>query len=307
MLLVLLLVARVGNGFQVASPRPLCRLNDASRRDAATASTTTRLHMSEKDKPEYSRKVRLREEIEAPFSKVRFFIYLTLGGGALTSLAVSAARIAAALSGINEDLLQESVINAAVDVGGLALIAFLLKRDLDAKDLRLKRATKGAELAKLKIQGSRRLLGDDDTSTFTTSLSSLRRGRGIEKRVVIAAAGKEKMSEILKEANDLEDSLSFNDLVVVPVVLPQAKPPSVGDDYQMPKCVAFPFGEGWKAMIDNEIRDAVNQGVDAEVEGISIILKKNGRVGQRTKGVYLRNMVGEVEARRGSGMDVHNI
>lgn len=263
---------------------------------------------SDGGRPEYSRKIQLREEVESPFSKVRFFVYVTLAGGALTSLAISVARIAAALSGVNEDLLQESITNAAVDVGGLALIGFLLKRDLDAKDSRLKRASKGAELAKLKIRGSKRLLGDDDdSSTFTTSLSSLRSGRGIEKRVVIAAAGKDKVVEILKDASDLEDSLSFNDLVVVPVVLPQATAPSMGDDYHMPESVAFPAGEGWKAMIDDETSEARNQGVDVEAEGISIILKKNGRVGQRTKGVYLGNMVGEVVARRESGMDVSNI
>lgn len=309
-LFVLLLLARVGNGFQVARQHlSVCLKEQFSRQNAAALAPTalTQLHLSNDDKPEYSRKIRLREEVESPFSKVRFFIYLTLAAGALTSLAVSAARIAAALSGVNQDLLQESAVNAAVDVGGLALIAFLLKRDMDAKDSRLKRASKGAELAKLKIRCSRRLLGDDDASTFTTSLSSLRRGRGIEKRVVIAAAGREKMSAILKDASELEESLSFSDLVVVPVVLPQAQPPSVDDNYQMPECVAFPSGDGWKAMIDDEIREARNQGVDVESEGISIILKKNGRVGQRTKGVYLGNMVDEVQTRRERGMDVRNI
>ena len=41
-----------------------------------------------------------------------------LGGGALTSLFLSLARIAAASSGINPDLMQESLINAGVDLAG---------------------------------------------------------------------------------------------------------------------------------------------------------------------------------------------
>lgn len=309
--ILLLLLLRVGNGFQVARLRSISQLNEISRTAAPPIITLTRLNLSldnEDDKPEYSRKAQLREEVESPFSKVRFFLYVTLSLGALTSLAISMARIAAALSGVNTDLLQESATNAAVDVGGLALIAFLLKNDLEAKDSRLKRASKGATLAKLKIRGSKRLLGDDnDSSTFATSLSSLRRGRGIEKRVVIAVAGKEKIAEILRDASDLDDSLSVNDLLVVPVIYPQAIAPSVDADSKIPESVAFPAGEGWKAVIDDETSEARSQGVDVEAEGISIILKKNGRVGQRTKGVYLGNMVGEVISRRERGMDVSNI
>jgi hypothetical protein len=258
------------------------------------------------DKPEYSTEIRLREEAESPFRKVRFFFYISFAAGAATSLAVSSARIVASLAGVNEDLLQESVINTAVDIGGLVLIAFLFKRDVDAQESRLKRASKGADLARLKIRGSKSLLRcDGDSPTLTTSLSALRRGRGIEKRVVIVTAGKNKIDEILKEASVLQESLILNDLVVVPVVLPQATAPSLQDD--LPECISLPAGNGWKSVINDEISEARKQGVDVENEGISIILKKNGRVGQRTKGVFLTNMVGEVVARRESGMDVSNI
>lgn len=292
---VVLLLTKVGSGFQVARPSAV----------SPQSQIFTSLYMTD-DKPEYSTEIRLREEAESPFRKVRFFFYTSLAAGAATSLAVSSARIAAALAGVNQDLLQESVINAAVDIGGLVLIAFLFKRDVDAQESRLKRASKGADLARLKIRGSKSLLGgEDDSPTLTTSLSALRRGRGIEKRVVIVTAGKNKIDEILKEASVLQESLIVNDLVVVPVVLPQATAPSLQDD--LPECIALPVGNGWKSVINDEISEARKQGVDVENEGISIILKKNGRVGQRTKGVFLTNMVGEVVARRESGMDVSNI
>ena len=152
---------------------------------------------------EFSRQVRLREEVESPFRKVRYFFYITTAGGAFTSLGISMARIAAALNGINTDLMTESLINAGVDITGLALVAYLYNRDKIAEESRLKRATKGAELAKLMVRASKKVIdGDvsDDGSTFTTSLASLRRGRGIEKRVVIAAAGKDKINDIIKQA-----------------------------------------------------------------------------------------------------------
>ena len=81
---------------------------------------------------EYSREVRLREEAESPFRKVRYFFYLNAAGGAFTSLAISLARIAAALSGVNTDLMDESLRNAAIDIAGLTVVGYLYKRDQDA-------------------------------------------------------------------------------------------------------------------------------------------------------------------------------
>jgi hypothetical protein len=109
----------------------------------------------------------------------------------------------------------------------------------------------------------------------------------------------------MKEARALQDSLCRNDLLVVPVVLPPATAPTV--EGELPECMALPVGDEWKSVINDEASEARKQGVDVEKEGISIVLKKNGRVGTRTKGVFLRNMVGEVVARRESGMDVSNI
>lgn len=264
--------------------------------------------------PEYSQQLLLREEAESPFRKVRFFFYASLGAGALTSLAVSMARVAAGLAGINTDLLQESEINAVVDVAGLAVLYFLWQRDVKAENSRLKRASKGAELAKLMVRGSKSMVegyagGEVDKSndTFTTSLASLRRGRGIEKRVVIAAAGKDKIDEIVKEAIELQDSLTFNDLLVVPVIVPQAVAPADVNPNDLPECLALPVGPSWKVVIEDEAQEALKQNVDIAKEGFCVILKKNGRVGQRTKGIFLDNMVGEVTKRREAGMDVKNI
>eukprot|EP00566_Odontella_aurita_P018353 CAMPEP_0113560370 /NCGR_PEP_ID=MMETSP0015_2-20120614/19395_1 /TAXON_ID=2838 /ORGANISM="Odontella" /LENGTH=328 /DNA_ID=CAMNT_0000462071 /DNA_START=118 /DNA_END=1105 /DNA_ORIENTATION=+ /assembly_acc=CAM_ASM_000160 len=275
---------------------------------------TTSLYLS-KDR-EYSREIRLREEAESPFRKVRFFLYAAILGGAFTSLAVSIARIAAGLSGVNTGLLEESTTNAAIDIGGIALFGFLFKRDADAQESRLKRAAKGAEFAKLAIRGSPALLDGAEgaasgqlagKTAVTATLSSLRRGRGVDKRVVIAAAGKDTIREVLEEAA-LAEPLVLNDLVIVPVVYPQGTAPLGLDvDLLEQDCVALPAGGNWKAVINDEASEAVRQGVDITGEGFCIVLKKNGRVGQRTKGIYLDRMVGEVNERRAAGMDVSNI
>jgi len=280
--------------------------------------STTKLSLSSSNDnggDRFSREVRLREEAESPFRKVRFFLYASIGGGAMTSLVLSLARIAAGLSGINEDLLPESLVNAGVDLAGIVVLAVLYQRDLAAQESRLKRATKGAELAKLMVRGSKAMITGEEmlestnsnSKTFTTSLASLRRGRGIEKRVVIAAAGSEKIDQVIQQAKELEESLTFSDLLVVPVVLPGGLAPEVNLEEALPACVALPVGLNWKTIVSEEADEANSQGVNVREEGMCIILKKNGRVGQRTKGINLYNMVGEVQDRAAMGMDVKNI
>jgi hypothetical protein len=63
----------------------------------------------------------------------------------------------------------------------------------------------------------------------------------------------------------------------------------------------------WRSVIEGESEKAIQQGVDIEKEGFCVILKKNVRVGQRTKGIYLENMVADVMQRLEMGMDIKNI
>lgn len=138
-------------------------------------------------------------------------------------------------------------------------------------------------------------------------MASLRRGRRIEKRVVIAVAGPERMSHVLEEAKSLEDELTFNDLLVIPYVL--GSPDIVETlSFDLPDCIAVPTGgTPWRSMVEDEMSEATNQGIDVKTERFSIILKKNGRIGQRARGIFLRNMVADVSARASMGMDVTNI
>ena len=218
------------------------------------------------------------------------------------------------MNGINADLLQQSATNVAVDLAGLVVLTVLYQNDLASQESRLKRASKGAELAKLTVRASKNILTGDDNlpeddkarETFTTTLASLRRGRGIEKRVVIAAAGVDKLTQVVQQAKELQDELAFSDLLIIPYVL--GSDDSLTTDDFLPDCVALPTkGANWKAFIDEEVAEATKQGVDVQTEGLCVILKKNGRIGQRTKGIYLNNMVADVTGRAAMGMDVTNI
>ena len=60
-------------------------------------------------------------------------------------------------------------------------------------------------------------------------------------------------------------------------------------------------------MITDEMEEAMKQDINVYEDGFCVILKKNGRVGQRTRGIFLSNMVGDVTQRREAGMDVMNI
>lgn len=302
------------NGFSAAYSGSNPFLFSQKDEENSWPSTSTKI-----SRDPYSREVRLREEAESPFRRVRFFLYAALGVGAVTSLLLSLARIAAAASGINEDLMQESVTNAGVDLAGLVALGLLWQRDLKAEESRLKRATKGASLAKLAIRVNQAVrdpfydnANKDGGSQFTSlTLADLRRDRGIEKRVVIAAAGKDKLDQILEEARAKADALDMTDLLLVPVVMPQATSPVIEattDTEGLPDCVALPVGNAaWKAVLEDESQEALKQEVDIEREGFCIILKKNGRVGQRTRGIFLDRMIGEVASRKDRGMDVKNI
>ena len=57
-----------------------------------------------------------------------------------------------------------------------------------------------------------------------------------------------------------------------------------------------------------QVATAVGQGFDVIGDGFAVILKKNGRVGTRSKGLPpWEVLVGDVEARRSAGLDVKNI
>lgn len=57
-----------------------------------------------------------------------------------------------------------------------------------------------------------------------------------------------------------------------------------------------------------QVETALSQGIDPLKEGFSLVLKKNGRIGARSKGCPpWGTLVGDVERRKEAGMDTSNI
>jgi hypothetical protein len=75
----------------------------------------------------------------------------------------------------------------------------------------------------------------------------------------------------------------------------------------LPECIALPVGNGWRNVVEDEASEGIKQGIDIQKEGFCVIIKKNGKIGQRTRGIFLDRMVGDVSARSEAGMDVKNI
>ena len=61
------------------------------------------------------------------------------------------------------------------------------------------------------------------------------------------------------------------------------------------------------SVLTDEAEQAKAQGIYVDNEGVCIVLKKNGRVGTRTRGIFLENIVDDVLNRQGMGLDVTNI
>ncbi|CAN0176839.1 unnamed protein product, partial [Hapterophycus canaliculatus] len=161
----------------------------------------------------------------------------------------------------------------------------------------------------------------EDQSTVT--LSALRRDRGRDKRVAVLVGGAEAVQSSLESALPYGSALETSDILIVPLVL-EARPGMSGSGADRFRAsgrendlesavgsahVALPVAlNRWQEYIDSEVETALSQGIDPVQEGFSLVLKKNGRIGARSKGCPpWGTLVGDVERRKEAGMDTSNI
>lgn len=72
--------------------------------------------------------------------------------------------------------------------------------------------------------------------------------------------------------------------------------------------VALPLSGGWASALSSELEQASKQDASIMGRGLTVILKKNGRVGTRRLGMpNWSNLLMDVEGRRRAGLDVVNI
>jgi hypothetical protein len=250
----------------------------------------------------YTAKQRLREEVESPFRKVRFVFFLATVGSALTALYFSALSTFKAVVGGYADAppLEQALQTDAINLAGVVVCGILASREYRIGQANLERIAKGGALARLVVEpatGGRQTLAD------------YRRAA----RVMIAAGGPEYIAELartlnsdqqLADTNVIPQKLADAEVIVVPVLL-QEKGDAVvaaetrdfwlavdaddkGRNFDIARSnqvVAFPRGSSpWTEYLESEVETASGQGFNVLEKGITITVKKNGRILRRATG-----------------------
>lgn len=266
----------------------------------------------------YTVKQRLREEVESPFRKIRFFFFASSAGSALTALYFSATNALKAYLGTYSDAmpLDEALTSCGINLGAAIVCGFLAVRDYKIGQANLERIARGAKLAKLAVTPA------FEEKTLRT-LADYRRNS----RVLICAGGKEYIEDVcrslnadqLSDVNTLPEAIEGADLIVVPVLLNSST--SVGDtkaawrgtiagsasdeNFDVSRAdnvVAFPWNNGpWMEYLKSEIETAEKQKFDVLSKGITLTVKKNGKILRRATGrPRWADLVGTMEVLDGS-------
>lgn len=262
-------------------------------------------------------KQRLREEVESPFRKVRLYLFSFFSASAGVALYFSAfAALRANMGGFSdsppiEEALQTCAINAAgvVGFGALAL------REVKIGKANLDRIAKGGLLARLVVEPA-------IEESSSRPLKDYRRAS----RVVIAAGGADYINRLamslcsdqLADENTLPSALGGVDIVVVPVLINDkfdavdtktawrdAKPGENDRNFESTKAdeiIAFPKDFNmWNSYIKSDIETAQGQGFDVLSKGLTITVKKNGRILRRATGLPpFGDFIGVMEVADGS-------
>ena len=269
----------------------------------------------------YTAKQRLREEVESPFRTVRLFFFGSSTVSALVAFYFSMLSAVKSYAGYADaPPMQEAMQSIAINVIAVAVCSAITYRDWQAGESNLARIKQGGALAKLVVQRA------SDESDIAT-LSDYRRSS----RVLIAAGGKEYISELcrslnadqLADKNTLAEAIKSAEILLVPVLLQEAQADSVrvGDTSSCWKetppypdldknfdiaraneIVGFPRGPmAWAEMLEPEIKTAIGQGFDVREKGITLIIKKNGKILRRATGQPQWNgLLGTMEVLDGS-------
>ena len=245
----------------------------------------------------FTAKQRLREEVESPFRKVRLAAFGFTTASASLALYFSAlSAIKANIGGFDDapplaDALQTCGINAA----GVLVCGSLALREIKVGKDNLARIAKGGLLARLTVEPAVEGSGRRE-------LKEYRR----ESRVVIAAGGADYINRLcmslcsdqLADENTLPSALLGIDMVIVPVLLDNnyevrdsrtawrnAAPGENDRNFESTRAdevVAFPEGPSlWNEYLKSDAETAQGQGFDVLDKGITITVKKNGRILRR--------------------------
>jgi hypothetical protein len=282
----------------------------------------------------YTVKQRLREEVESPFRKVRFALFAGSTGSALVACYFSALNTIKAVAGGYADAmpLEEALTSDAINVGALILCGYLAYREYQTGEANLARISRGGKLASLVVQPAASASALDQVTKGTTTTRRRLVDYRRNSRVLIAAGGKEYISKLalsltsdqLSDSNSIAERLVATDVIVVPVLLVsegrngkvvvgdtrecwnsqvEAGPTDRNFDIDRANSVvAFPRGHPqWTEYLASEIDTAAGQGFDVLTKGITLTVKKNGRILRRSTGLPpWPELIGTMEVLDGS-------
>lgn len=159
----------------------------------------------------------------------------------------------------------------------IALCAFLLQRENKAGERRLERMSRGARIARLRVQ--------DAATRQTIQLKELR-GR---KRVMVVAGSAFSLASVLQDAQPFKRDIEASSLVVVPCIIPARGRGSDGDASEGVESIArgwkfLPYvTEEWGTWLDSE-RDVMKSRLKGRDDVIVIVIRLDGKVGARSVG-----------------------
>lgn len=198
--------------------------------------------------------------------------------------------------------LNEALESCAINAAGAVGFGALAYRELKVGQANLERIAKGGLLARLVVEPA-------NVSAEGSTRKTLKEYRR-DSRVVIAAGGSEYINKLamslcsdqLADENTLPEALASVDIVIVPVLLNDeykvsdsksawrdARPGEKDrnfDSKRADEIIAFPLGLSmWDEYINSEIQTALGQGFDVLNKGVTITVKKNGRILRRATGL----------------------
>eukprot|EP00581_Thalassiosira_minuscula_P014451 CAMPEP_0183734388 /NCGR_PEP_ID=MMETSP0737-20130205/43684_1 /TAXON_ID=385413 /ORGANISM="Thalassiosira miniscula, Strain CCMP1093" /LENGTH=339 /DNA_ID=CAMNT_0025967859 /DNA_START=50 /DNA_END=1064 /DNA_ORIENTATION=+ len=265
----------------------------------------------------YTTKQRLREEVESPFRKVRLAFFGFSSASAAVALYFSAlAALKAKMGGFSDvPPLDDALVQVAINAGGAIGFGALAFRELKVGEANLERIAKGGLLARLVV----------DPAVEESGRRTLKEYRRAS-RVVIAAGGADYINKLcmslcsdqLKDENTLPSALAGVDIVIVPVLLGEdykviesktawrnAEPSENDRNFESTRAdevVAFPdVLNMWNDYLKSDVETAQGQGFDVLEKGITITVKKNGRILRRATGLPpFGDFIGAMEVADGS-------
>jgi hypothetical protein len=202
--------------------------------------------------------------------------------------------------------LDDALVQVAINAGGAIGFGILAYREVQVGNKNLERIAKGGLLARLEVEPAVPTAMDGGNISGRRTLTTYRQSS----RVVIAAGGSDYINRLsmslcsdqLVDENTIPTALAGVDTIIVPVLLNKngeavdsknawrnAKPSVTDrnfDNTRADNILAFPTSfMNWNQYLKSDIETAQSQGFDVLTKGITITVKKNGKILRRATGL----------------------